>query len=90
VKDTGDLTTARELHERLIEAHVEAKAELFILGEYRKRIETLKKTGMIEILSTGDFGIIGIDGKEYKVPTYSEIATQMLLEIHLVDHAHGT
>lgn len=55
-----------------VEISVELKKS--IKEQYEEQKQILEKTGVIEKLSTGEMGIIGIDEKEYAVPSYEEIA----------------
>jgi len=80
VKETGDLSRAKELHRLLIEKHIEMKVEVFLFGEYSKRISELQSMGYVETLSSGELGIVGIDGNEHKVPSFSEIIDRVTPE----------
>ncbi|MFA6096339.1 MAG: hypothetical protein WC788_01780 [Candidatus Paceibacterota bacterium] len=42
--------------------------------QYENQKEIFRKTGVIRILSNGESGIKGIDGKEYSFPEFEEIA----------------
>lgn len=46
--------------------------------QYDSQKEILERTGVLKRLSNGDFGIKGIDNKEYSFPTYQEISQRMI------------
>ncbi|MFH1661604.1 MAG: AAA family ATPase [Candidatus Falkowbacteria bacterium] len=58
---------------------VEISAELKenIKEQYAEQRQILEKTGILERLSTGEIGIIGIDKKEYSIPSYEDIEKQI-------------
>lgn len=51
---------------------LERKLEL--KKQYEAQVGILQKTGLIEKLSTGNFGLRGIDGQEHPLPTYQEVS----------------
>lgn len=46
--------------------------------QYAEQLDILKRVGVLTPLSTGEEGIVGIDGKEYPPPTAEAIAEYML------------
>ena len=52
--------------------------KLDIETQYNQRHETLSNIGLLEKLSTGQEGIVGIDGKEYPMPTIEEIKARIV------------
>jgi len=45
---------------------------------YREQAQTLNRTGLLEILpETGEMGVLGIDGKEYPIPTPETIEAEI-------------
>lgn len=51
----------------------ELEKELQLKEQYESQQQILKTTGILEMLSNGQKGITGIDGKEYPYPTYDEV-----------------
>jgi hypothetical protein len=58
--------------------------ELNLKEQYNSQIEILKNTGLIEKLSNGQYGLIGIDNKEYNLPSYKEIANKVKAKAELL------
>lgn len=50
---------------------------LHLKEQYQKQVEMLRYVGIVEELPTGELGIKGIDGKEYKIPSYEEVLSQV-------------
>jgi hypothetical protein len=53
--------------------HSELFQKLDIDAQYNQRYESLKSAGILEDLSNKDKGIIGIDRKEYPIPTLDQV-----------------
>lgn len=49
-----------------------------LVQQYEGQVDLLKKTGIVRELSSGAFGITGIDGKEYPVPQLEDIQRHIL------------
>jgi len=60
----------------------EALAErLKLRDQWEAQVKALNETGVLEILPEAqDIGVIGIDGKEYPIPKYNEILSQITPE----------
>lgn len=52
---------------------LEIAGTLELQQQYEKQKEVLIQTRLLETLSNGESGIIGIDGKEYPIPTFDQI-----------------
>jgi len=81
---TGDLAHAnglRSLIEQKVislrEAVFPLERELNLKSQYESQKIILEKAGILEHLPSGEMGINGIDGKEYPIPSYQEIAQRM-------------
>ncbi len=78
---TGNLERVKKLKLELQQSIATLKEKLNplerILGlkeQYQQQRDILEKTGVLEQLSSGELGIKGIDGTEYPLPSYREIA----------------
>ncbi|MCR4277757.1 MAG: AAA family ATPase [Candidatus Berkelbacteria bacterium] len=58
------------------EASSELESQLELPRQYEEMVKALEQSGMIEQLA-GGFGITGIDGREYTLPSYAEIAQEL-------------
>ncbi|MDZ4285800.1 MAG: hypothetical protein U1A23_02640 [Candidatus Sungbacteria bacterium] len=45
--------------------------------QYKSQWEILERTGVLKSLSSGERGIVGIDGEDYPMPSYEEIVKRM-------------
>lgn len=78
---TGDLAQVRVLKIELQQKIAELREKLnplerllFLREQYEQQRAILENTGVLERLASGELGIKGIDGKEYPLPSYREIA----------------
>lgn len=57
-------------------------SELFeildIEAQYNQRFDSLRSAGVIEKLKSGEYGIIGINGQEYPIPTIDQVKDQII------------
>jgi hypothetical protein len=58
--------------------------EFNLKEQYNSQIEILTNNGLIEKLSNGQYGLIGIDNKEYNIPSYKEIADKVKAKAELL------
>lgn len=61
---------------------------LGITRQYESQIHILRNAGILEYLSNHKEGIIGIDGKEYPVPTLYEIAKRLKEKREIIKTKH--
>jgi len=54
------------------------ETELAVREQYEFQVKLLKETGLVQQLSSGEFGIVGMDTKEYPLPTLSEVNRRMM------------
>jgi predicted metal-dependent phosphoesterase TrpH len=55
-------------------------------GEYARTIDALSRTGVLTLLPRAEsLGVIGIDGKEYPVPTQEQVQEVFARNCELVD-----
>jgi len=77
---TGELMAKLEKAQRFNDKF-SGSSELFekldLETQYSQRYETLKKINLLETLSTGQEGIIGLNHKEYPIPTRDEIKARI-------------
>lgn len=52
--------------------------KLDIEAQYNKRFDSLKSAGVIEKLSSGEYGIIGINNQEYPIPTIDQVKDRQI------------
>jgi hypothetical protein len=62
----------------------ELEKELNLKEQYNSQIKILINTGLIEKLSNGQYGLIGIDNKEYNIPSYKEIVNKVKAKAELL------
>jgi hypothetical protein len=81
---TNDFARAKEIRSAmqgkitsLREAVFPLERELGIKSQYESQRGIFEEAFVLERLSSGEMGIHGIDGKEYPVPSYREIAQRM-------------
>jgi hypothetical protein len=81
---TGELARAKDLRSvmegeisSLREAVFPLERELSIKSQYESQRSILEEAFVLERLSSGEMGIHGIDGKEYPIPSYLDIAHRM-------------
>ena len=81
---TGDFVRAKELRSvmegkitSLREAVFPLERELGLKSQYELQRGILEEAFVLERLSSGEMGIHGIDGKEYPMPSYREVAQRM-------------
>ena len=55
----------------------ELEEKLTLREQYEEQIEILKQAGILEKLSSGEMGIIDINGREKPIPAYSRIQEQI-------------
>ena len=64
----------------------ESRLELFcerlgLKDQWEAQVKALNETGILEILpESQDIGVVGIDGKEYPIPTYQDILARITSE----------
>jgi hypothetical protein len=58
--------------------------EFNLKEQYNSQIEILTNTGLIEKLSNGQYGLIGIDSKKYNIPSYKEIVDKIKAKAELL------
>lgn len=68
----GEVKVIKEKEEDVI-SEFEGLPKKELQEQYETQKEILRKTGILEKLSTGEFGIKAIDNKEYVFPQFSEI-----------------
>lgn len=66
--------SGKEKSEKIL---AEIEKTLDLKNQYQRQVEMLKDVGILKRLSTGKFGINGIDKKEYPLPDYQEIKTRI-------------
>lgn len=67
------------------EAKTELESRLELPKQYQEMVNALVASGMIEAISTGELGIKAIDYREYKIPTYDEIAQELARKPELLE-----
>ncbi len=84
--ETGDLAKAKELRAILEKKRDELRDKLWpfehlpqkeLKRQYESQREIFTRLHVLEQLSTGETGIIAIDGKEYPFPTYEELTQRI-------------
>ena len=77
-----NLINQSKQQKRIVENTSNLESELFeqinIETQYQSQIEILKKTNITQKLSNKEQGIIGIDQKEYPIPTLDQIKEKIL------------
>jgi hypothetical protein len=58
--------------------------EFNLKEQYSSQMEILKNTGLIREFSEGGLGIMGIDGKIFKVPSYEEIMNRVKAKFEIL------
>ena len=89
-RNTGEaLSVKTEISGRVEALIKETEIIPGFLEQYKSQIDILKQTGIVEELSDDKLGIIGIDNKEYPIPTLREIRARVTPEKQeLIDKKH--
>ena len=76
-----------EIKESLAEIDLQAETEMesSFQEQYDAQIDVMKRIGMMTQLESGEWGIEGIDGKEYPAPTPQEIAEKIEANKELIE-----
>ena len=83
------LTAARRNNEKRPDKSPTPEVLRPLLDQYEEQFQILDDTGIVERLSNGKRGIVGVDGTEYVTPTPTEVEQQVAERAEVLERKHA-